>query len=347
MSSQFSQIKSYAKTILTTRKLIFFTKFSIVFSMVLTGLSYYTLISDYFQPNDPTNPSIINALVDKDYKSITTSTIDALEKYNSGESKTKPSGDYYAFVPTRYNALTVHIHGELKPALANTLTKTSSPTRYRYNLTYRISISPLDLTLFLLLESLFIFAFIYLHFNLKSKYEHDFDDKIISSYYNMLASPLNESKHNDIDHLKSLLKKFNSFQLEINNRHNNRRGLPIDDEYDVQDLLRAILALHFDDVNPESAAPYQLGSNSRIDFLIRDKGIGIEVKKASKSIRDSKLAEQLITDIHRYSSHPLCKDIIFFVYDPEHIIRNPVGLQNDLNKIKCEITPHLIISPPV
>ncbi|MGR7526932.1 PD-(D/E)XK nuclease domain-containing protein [Klebsiella aerogenes] len=347
MSSQFSQVKNYAGIVLTTRKLISLTKFSIATSIFLTGLGYYSLISDYFQPNDPTNLSIMNALTDKDYKSITSSTIDILEKYNNGESEVKPSGDYYAFVPTRFNAMTVHIHGELKPELPNTLTTTSHPVKYRYNTTYRISISPMSLTLFLSLELLFIFAFTYLQFNIKSKYENKFDDKIINSYYNMLASPLNRTEHSDIEKLKSILGKFYSFQLNMNSRYNNRRGLTIDDEYDVQDLLRAILALHYDDVNAESTVPYQLGSNSRVDFLIRDIGIAIEVKKTSKSVRDSKLAEQIITDVHRYSSHPFCKDVIFFIYDPEHFIKNPAGLQNDLEKINCEITPHIIVSPSV
>ncbi|EPR8030844.1 hypothetical protein N8S56_17550 [Enterobacter hormaechei subsp. hoffmannii] len=347
MSSLFSQVKTYSNIILKTRKSIFCSKLSIITSILLTGAGYYSLISDYFQPYDPTNLSIISAMMDDDYKSINNTTISILENYNNGESKIKPTSDFYSFIPSRFFAMTVHIHGKLKPIQQNDIAENAPLIKYRYELTYRISISKPCLILFLLIELILCYGLIYFHFHTRSKHEVDFEDKVINTYYEMLSSPLDSTNLSEVEKLKMILKKFNAFQLVINNRYNGRCGIKINDEYDVQDLLHAILVLHFDDLQKESAAPFYLGSSSRIDFLIRDNGIAIEAKKTNKHLRDRMLADQIISDIHRYQSHPVCQHIIFFIYDPDHFIKNPVGLQNDINKIQSNITSHLIITPEI
>ena len=56
----------------------------------------------------------------------------------------------------------------------------------------------------------------------------------------------------------------------------------IKDEYDVQDLLNALLRLNFDDVRPEEYTPSYAGSSTRVDFLLKKEKIVIEVKKTRK-----------------------------------------------------------------
>ena len=57
-----------------------------------------------------------------------------------------------------------------------------------------------------------------------------------------------------VDHEKTLALIFNRFHIlarQIRSRHNGRSTIQIQDEYDVQDLLNAILCMFFDDVRPE------------------------------------------------------------------------------------------------
>jgi hypothetical protein len=61
-------------------------------------------------------------------------------------------------------------------------------------------------------------------------------------------------------------------------RHDGRSTLEITDEYDAQDLFTAMLKLHFDDVRPEEWTPSYAGNSSRIDFLLKEFGLAIEVK---------------------------------------------------------------------
>ncbi len=111
--------------------------------------------------------------------------------------------------------------------------------------------------------------------------------------------------------------------------HDDRETLTISDEYDVQDLLGAILRGLFDDVRPEEYSPSYAGGSSKtgiIFFLKREKTV-IEIKMADAKLRDKQIGEQLIIDIKRYQQHPDCKRLICFVYDPGGFLKNPGGLE--------------------
>lgn len=61
--------------------------------------------------------------------------------------------------------------------------------------------------------------------------------------------------------------------------------------------------MEFDDVRPEEYTPSYAGSNSRMDFLLKKEQIVIEVKKASKHLKDKEIGKQLNDDIAKYKSH--------------------------------------------
>lgn len=124
--------------------------------------------------------------------------------------------------------------------------------------------------------------------------------------------------------------KFHAVARQLRNRHQNRETLRITDEYDVQDLLHALLRLYFEDIRPEEWVPSYAGKASRVDFLLKNEKVIIEVKKTRDHLEDKEIGDQLIIDIERYQAHPDCDRLICFVYDPEGRIGNPVGLKNDL-----------------
>jgi len=109
--------------------------------------------------------------------------------------------------------------------------------------------------------------------------------------------------------------------------------LEIRDEYDVQDLLHALLLVEFGDIRREEWTPSYAGGSARADLLIKDDEIVIETKFATKSLRDKKLGEQLIVDIARYSKHPDCGALVCFIYDPQHHVENREALRRDLETL--------------
>ncbi|WP_290445800.1 PD-(D/E)XK nuclease domain-containing protein [Clostridium estertheticum] len=126
--------------------------------------------------------------------------------------------------------------------------------------------------------------------------------------------------------------KIHKVARQLRNRYNARDTLSIEDEYDTQDLLHAILQLYFDDIRAEEWTPSYAGICARMDFLLKNKKTVIEVKKTRASMKDKDLGDQLIIDVDRYKNHPDCEKLVCFVYDPEGRVGNPKGICNDLNQ---------------
>jgi len=132
--------------------------------------------------------------------------------------------------------------------------------------------------------------------------------------------------------LRLLAQRFHQIARQLRKRYSQRPTIEVEDEYDVQDLLHALLRLSFDDIRPEEWTPSYAGKSARMDFLLKAEQIVVETKKTRKGLDAKELGDQLIIDIQRYQSHPDCKTLFCFVYDPEARIANPIGIENDLSK---------------
>ena len=138
------------------------------------------------------------------------------------------------------------------------------------------------------------------------------------------------SKVDGLSHLNTIFTRFHYVARQLRSRHADRKTLDILDEYDVQDLIHALLKLYFDDIRPEEWTPSYAGGCSRMDFLLKNEKVVIEVKKTRSNMKDKNLGEQLIIDIEKYKAHPDCEKLICFVYDPEGLVGNPMGIASDL-----------------
>lgn len=152
-------------------------------------------------------------------------------------------------------------------------------------------------------------------------------------------------KSKTYDGLNTIITKFHSVVMQLRKRHAGRGTLDVNDEYDVQDLLHALLKLYFSDVRPEEWNPSYAGSSTRSDFLLPEINTIIEVKKTRQTMTDRDLGDQLVIDIANYKQHPQCNTLICFVYDPEGRIANPRGIETDLSDCGKDINVRTIIVP--
>ena len=150
---------------------------------------------------------------------------------------------------------------------------------------------------------------------------------------------------NPFNTINQICSRFNSVVKQLRKRHDKRPTLNVNDEYDVQDLFHSILRLFFDDIRTETYIPEYAGANSRIDFLLKNESIGIEIKKTRETLKDKDLGEQLIVDIERYRSYHGIDTLFCFVYDPDSWINNPSGLEADLSKLYGSINVIVRIEP--
>ena len=145
--------------------------------------------------------------------------------------------------------------------------------------------------------------------------------------------------------LRNLCNRFHRVVRQIRDRHLDRPTLEIDDEYDVQDLMHALLRLLFDDVRAEEWTPSYAGGSSRVDFLLKNERTFVEVKKTRKGLADREIGDQLLLDIERYKAHPSCSRLFCFIYDPEGRISNPKGLERDLQRTEVGLSVSVVIAP--
>lgn len=112
-----------------------------------------------------------------------------------------------------------------------------------------------------------------------------------------------------------------------------RKGLPtlsFESEYDVQDLLHALLRPWVKEIKAEEYTPSLAGSSTRVDFLLPDHGIAIETKIIRDRGHGHKVGDELLLDLEHYRQHPECRQLWCVVYDPRHLLENPAGLVRDL-----------------
>ena len=142
-----------------------------------------------------------------------------------------------------------------------------------------------------------------------------------------------------------MCRRFPLLAGELGNRYSNRPALHIADEYDVQDLLRGVLQLHFDDVRPEEWNPSYGGVQSRSDLLLKPERLVIETKMTRKGLGQRELVHQLIIDKAQYQRHPDCGTLVCFVYDPRCSLPNPAAIERDLSGHDGKLATTVVISP--
>jgi REase_DpnII-MboI len=147
--------------------------------------------------------------------------------------------------------------------------------------------------------------------------------------------------------LSRICSRFNIVARQMRARYQERPTLEVNDEYDVQDMLHALLRVDFEDIRAEEWTPSYAGGSSRMDFLLKDEQAVVEVKKTRSTLKEKDIGGQLLIDIQRYQEHPACKTLVCFIYDPEGLIGNPRGLINDLQKQSTDKIKVIVIINPM
>ncbi|MHB1511264.1 MAG: PD-(D/E)XK nuclease domain-containing protein [Acidimicrobiales bacterium] len=147
------------------------------------------------------------------------------------------------------------------------------------------------------------------------------------------------------DVVEKLCRRFPAFVAQLRQRHDGRDTLVVNDEYDVQDVLHAVLRLHFADVRDEEWGPSHAATSTRLDLLLKGERIVIETKMTRPSLTQKKLLDEIAIDKERYRSHPDCGEVVFFVFDPGGHLKNPVALENDASETIGTTRCRVIVAP--
>lgn len=89
----------------------------------------------------------------------------------------------------------------------------------------------------------------------------------------------------------------------LTHRRKGCQSLSFGSEYDVQDLLHALLCPWISDIRPEEFTPSYAGSSTRMDFLLPTYYLVIETKIVRDRAHAKRVGEELIIDIEHYRHH--------------------------------------------
>lgn len=142
--------------------------------------------------------------------------------------------------------------------------------------------------------------------------------------------PTEHKNDNALDQVLLICSRFKQMAIALRERGRGREPLIMRDEYDVQYLLNSLLSLCFDKISAEEQVPSCAYKNTRIDFLLKDEKIAIEVKTTLKE-NPTNIQSQLLEDISCYPEHPDVKTLVCFIYDPDSIIQKKKELVEVLN----------------
>ena len=144
-------------------------------------------------------------------------------------------------------------------------------------------------------------------------------------------SPTNSVGPSSIDQLLSVIVRgLPRAMYPLSHRRKGAKSLSFQNEYDVQDLLHAMLRPWVADVRAEEFTPSYAGTSTRMDFLLPKHSVVVETKVVRDSTHAKKLGDELIIDISHYAVHPDCDRLWCIIYDPDRLIKNVGGLISDL-----------------
>ncbi|MGH7173368.1 MAG: hypothetical protein ACRELG_24050 [Gemmataceae bacterium] len=114
-----------------------------------------------------------------------------------------------------------------------------------------------------------------------------------------------------------MLRRLPRVIRQLRARHGDRPPFLVADERDLEDLLRALLPLHFDDIRPECRTP-SYAAGTRTDFLLAPESIALTIKLAKPRI-----LEQVPEDAEYYRRERKYRTLVVFIHDPEASLREP------------------------
>ena len=136
-----------------------------------------------------------------------------------------------------------------------------------------------------------------------------------------------------VDSVKTVIEigeRFLDVSRQLVRRHGKRPTLVVNDEYDAQDLFHALLLVFFRDVRAEEWTPSYAGGSNRIDFLLPEYRLAVELKHSRSSMTANVVGDELTIDIAKYKQHSGTSHLVCLVFDSNGHLANPRGLERDL-----------------
>jgi len=118
----------------------------------------------------------------------------------------------------------------------------------------------------------------------------------------------------------------------------------MEDEFDLQDLLRSYLIMRYPVLSDEEWTP-KLGDRAgRVDFALRGEKVFLEVKFVrDRNHWDTKVEPSIYKKIEVYSRDADCDVLLIFIYDPTLCLREAAKLERDFSGERGDVRKRWIL----
>lgn len=145
--------------------------------------------------------------------------------------------------------------------------------------------------------------------------------------------------------IRKVCQRFHSVARHLRLRKDYRPTIEVDDEYDLQDLLCALLKVEFDEVATDEWIPPYTEGASRTTLLVNRDQIAIVAKKTGPGLTTKELTDQVLADAAHYRTQGRCSTLFCFVYDPEGRIGSPKRLETTLTSVSEHCRIEVLVAP--
>jgi len=145
--------------------------------------------------------------------------------------------------------------------------------------------------------------------------------------------------------IRKVCHRFHTIARQLRLRRDYRPTLEVDDDYDLQDLLCALLKMEFDEVTTEEWTPPYTGGTPRTTLLVNRDQIAVVSKKTRAGLTTKELVDQVAADSTYYRDQGRCSTLFCFVYDPEGRIGSPKRLETTLTSVSEHCRIEVLVAP--
>lgn len=145
--------------------------------------------------------------------------------------------------------------------------------------------------------------------------------------------------------IRKVCLRFHSVARQLRLRKDYRPTLEVDDDYDLQDLLCALLKVEFDEVATDEWTPPYTGGAPRTTLLVNRDQIAVVAKKTRAGLTTKELIDQVAADSAYYTAQGRCSTLFCFMYDPEGRIGSPKRLETTLTSVSEHCRVEVLVAP--
>lgn len=145
--------------------------------------------------------------------------------------------------------------------------------------------------------------------------------------------------------IRKVCLRFHAVARQLRLRRDYRPTLEVDDDYDLQDLLCALLKMEFDEVATDEWTPPYTGGAPRTTLLLNRDQIAVVAKKTRPGLTIKELADQIAADSAYYRDQGRCFTLFCFLYDPEGRIGSPKRLETTLTSVSEHCRVEVLVAP--